>query len=130
MAGVMHFSNFFRHMEAAEHSFFDSLGLALHEETDEGGTKGWVRARATCEYLRPVRYRDELEIRLTVAAKGSKSLTYHFAFRHAAEPAGEVLARGEIKAVYVEREPGEREWCAKEMPRAVAAAIEAAPPGR
>ena len=26
MAGVMHFSNFFRFMEAAEHGFFRSLG--------------------------------------------------------------------------------------------------------
>ena len=30
MAGIMHFSNFFRFMEAAEHGFFRSLGLSIH----------------------------------------------------------------------------------------------------
>ena len=30
MAGIMHFSNFFRFMEAAEHAFFRSLGLSIH----------------------------------------------------------------------------------------------------
>ena len=33
MAGIVHFSNFFRFMERTEHAFFRSLGLAtrLHE---------------------------------------------------------------------------------------------------
>ena len=30
MAGIMHFSNFFRFMEAAEHAFFRSLGFSIH----------------------------------------------------------------------------------------------------
>ena len=32
MAGIMHFSNFFRLMESAETSFFRSLDLPLFEE--------------------------------------------------------------------------------------------------
>ena len=30
MAGIVHFSNFFRMMEATEHAFFRSLGLSIH----------------------------------------------------------------------------------------------------
>ena len=33
MAGIMHFSNFFRFMEAAEHGFFRSLGLSISYDT-------------------------------------------------------------------------------------------------
>ena len=35
MAGLMHFSNFFRFMESTEHAFFRSLGLALHQHEGE-----------------------------------------------------------------------------------------------
>ena len=32
MAGIVHYSNFFRYMEAAEHAFFRSLGLSIHKQ--------------------------------------------------------------------------------------------------
>ena len=55
MAGIVHFSNFFRMMESAEHAFFRSLGFSVHPE---GGTTGWPRVSATCDYLRPLRFED------------------------------------------------------------------------
>jgi len=30
LAGIMHFSNFFRFVECAEHAFFRSLGFRVH----------------------------------------------------------------------------------------------------
>ena len=33
MAGIVHFSNFFRYMERAEHEFLRSLGLSVHDVT-------------------------------------------------------------------------------------------------
>ena len=84
MAGIMHFANFFRFMEAAEHAFLRSLGSSVHAVVD-GRTIGWPRVRATCDYRRPLRFEDEVEVRLLVREKREKSLTYDFVFRKLAE---------------------------------------------
>ena len=62
-AGIMHFSNFFRYMEAAEHAFFRSLGTSIHAA---GGDLGWPRVYADCHYKYPLRFEDVVEISLFV----------------------------------------------------------------
>ncbi|MHC4993297.1 MAG: acyl-CoA thioesterase, partial [Planctomycetota bacterium] len=34
MAGIVHFSNYFRYMEATEHAFFRSFGATVHEQSE------------------------------------------------------------------------------------------------
>ena len=82
MAGIAHFSNFFRWMEATEHAFFRSLGFTLHEN-DSDGMHGWTRVHADCDYKRPLRYPDEFEVRLLVRGKCESSIEYAFAFMQA-----------------------------------------------
>src|SRR5690242_15056891 len=79
MAGIMHFSNFFRFMEAAEHGFFRSLGFSIH--TTEPEPLGWPRVHASCDFRMPLRFEDSVEIRLLVREKREKSLVYSFIFR-------------------------------------------------
>ena len=67
-------------MESTEHEFLRSLGTSVATEW-EGNKIGWPRLAASCEYLKPVKFEDELEIvHLTIARKGTKSLTYQFCF--------------------------------------------------
>src|SRR5690606_29194679 len=67
MAGIAHFSNFFRWMEAAEAAFFTSLDASLVEPLDGGAAiRGWPRVRVHCEYHAPVRFGDTLTIELLV----------------------------------------------------------------
>lgn len=94
MAGIVHFANYFRMMEAAEHAFFRSLGSSIHMQA-EGHAIGWPRVSATCDFLRPLRFEDEVEIHLLVAEVRSRSLRYQFIFRKH----GEEVARGAITAV-------------------------------
>jgi YbgC/YbaW family acyl-CoA thioester hydrolase len=94
MAGIVHFANYFRMMEAAEHAFFRSMGSSIHTQA-EGHAIGWPRVSATCDYLRPLRFEDEVEIHLLVAEVRSRSLRYRFIFRNR----GEEVARGAITAV-------------------------------
>lgn len=96
LAGIVHFSNYFRMMEAAEHAFFRSLGTSIHARTGEQ-TVGWPRVSATCEYLRPLRFEDEVEIHLLIAEVRSRSLRYRFIFRKVAD--GSEVARGAVTAV-------------------------------
>jgi YbgC/YbaW family acyl-CoA thioester hydrolase len=94
MAGIMHFANFFRFMESAECDFWRSLGLSVAWQT--GGEKlGFPRVSASCDYLRPARFEDVLDVSVSVKAIGTKSVTFGFEFVRG----GEVLARGSISAV-------------------------------
>src|SRR3954462_11653151 len=80
MAGIVHFANFFRMMEATEHAFFRSLGSSIHAEED-GQMVGWPRVSTSCDYRRPLRFEDEVEIHLLVEEVRSRSIRYLFVFR-------------------------------------------------
>ena len=75
MAGIVHFANYFRWMEEVEHAYFRSLGLSV-AMTLEGVKLGWPRVNVGCEYYGPIRFEDELELRLRVTKVGGKSLSY------------------------------------------------------
>ncbi len=126
MAGIVHFANFFRWMEAAEHSLFRSLGLTLHGQTEEG-MRGWARVHAECDYRKPLRYPDEVEVRVTVTQKRSSSITYDHVITRVSGDEPEEVARGVITAVYVGRAPGEDRMQAMPMPEDVARLMEVAP---
>ena len=100
LGGVVHFSNFFRFMEATEHSFYRSLGLGIHMQ-DGAGRVGFPRVSATCEYLAPLRFDEEVEIHLKVREKGTKSVSYEFVFRKVGDGKQIEVARGSMTAVSV-----------------------------
>lgn len=77
MAGIAHFSAFFRWMEAAEHEFLRSRGLSVVLEW-QGEKLGFPRVSASCDYLRPVRFEDVVEITVTPSRIGGKSISYSF----------------------------------------------------
>jgi YbgC/YbaW family acyl-CoA thioester hydrolase len=94
MAGIVHFANFFRFMEAAEVEFLRALGLSV-VLTWEGEKISFPRVAASCDYLRPARFEDLLDITVRVQRVGRKSVTYIFEFAKD----GEVVARGTLSSV-------------------------------
>src|SRR5579884_4042575 len=93
MAGIVHFANFFRFMEAAEQAFLRSRGLSVVMEW-EGEAISFPRVSASCDYTRPVRFEDILDITVQVANVGRKSVTYAIEFHHQ----GHLVARGQLSA--------------------------------
>src|ERR1700751_4778210 len=79
MAGIVHYSNFFKYMETAEHGFFRLLGYSVVMDHFEVPV-GWPRVHAECDYRQPLRFEDEVEIHMLVSEKKSKSLSYLFKF--------------------------------------------------
>ena len=77
MAGLVHFSNFFRYMETAEREFFESLGLDLISSKQSDMT-GWPRVRAECKFMAPLRFGDTVEIHLAVKAVKERAIDYQF----------------------------------------------------
>jgi acyl-CoA thioester hydrolase len=96
LAGIVHFANFYRFMEQAEHEFFRSLRLKIHGTASDGTVFGWPRVAATCSFKSPAYYEDELQVRLTILRLTRRSLTISYEFRR-----GDlVLALGEMKTAY------------------------------
>jgi acyl-CoA thioester hydrolase len=95
MAGIIHFANYYRYMEEAEHAFFRSLGLSIMQSQPNGSVIGWPRVSASCSFEAPAYFEDSLEVRLNVVRKGVKSLNYEIEFWR-----GETrLAHGKLKTV-------------------------------
>lgn len=100
MAGIAHFANFFRYMEAAETDFLNSMGLTV--AWHEGGRRfGFPRVSATCDYTSPARFQDVLDIAVVVEQVGRKSVRYRFEFTRN----GVEIAIGRITAVYCHEAP-------------------------
>lgn len=77
LAGIVHFSNFFRYVESAEHAFFRSLGHSVHTTTG-GDHQGWPRIDVACKYHKPARFEQTLEIGLRLVELRNSSLRYEF----------------------------------------------------
>jgi len=95
MAGIMHFANFFRFMEAAETAFLRDRGLTVNWR-ENGGKVGFPRVSATCDYQKPAVFEDVLTIAVTIEKLGRKSVSYRFDFTN---QRGEAIAVGRITAV-------------------------------
>jgi YbgC/YbaW family acyl-CoA thioester hydrolase len=125
MAGIVHFSNFFRMMEAAEHAFFRSLGFTIHGHENDS-TVGWPRVSASCDYRAPLRFEEEVEIHLIVAEVRSRSIRYQFIFRKVAD--GLEVARGNVAAVCATVDKASGKLVPMLIPDRIRAFITPAPP--
>ena len=96
LAGIVHFANYYRFMEQAEHTFFRSLGLQIHGSLPDGTVFGWPRVNATCSFKSPAYYEDVLDIGITIVRLTSRSLTISYEIRRD----DLVLAAGEMKTAY------------------------------
>jgi YbgC/YbaW family acyl-CoA thioester hydrolase len=94
MAGVVHFSNFFRWMEEVEHAWFRSIGLSVAMLNDEARL-GWPRVSASCDFLAPVRFEDEVKLTFRIVKLGEKSLNYEVEF----SSSGKRVALGKATSV-------------------------------
>jgi acyl-CoA thioester hydrolase len=124
-AGIMHFSNFFRFMESAEHAFFRSLGLSLAHRRN-GLEIGLPRVHAECDYALPLRVEDEVRVRLLVERVGRSSVTYQFRFNRVNGSSLQEVARGRVIAAFVKRGPNGA-FKSVPLPKAIADRIDQAP---
>jgi len=102
MAGIIHFGSYFLYMEETEHEFLRGIGLSVHlpitEGPNAGGRIGFPRIATRCEFRRPLRFEELVDIELRVARIGNSSITY----QHLFTKDGAEIARGEITAASVQ----------------------------
>lgn len=98
LAGIVHFSNIFRYMEEAEHTLWRAAGLTIAER---GSDIGWPRLSAACEFRNPLRFEDEFEVRVRLAALKTRTIEYEFTLVRG----NTVIAVGTMTSVCVKKTP-------------------------
>lgn len=121
-AGIVHFANYFRYMEDAEHAFLRSLGLSVHAEVD-GRIISWPRVHADCSFKAPLRFEEEFEIRVAVRKKSRKTITYDFLL---SKESDQTVAHGTLTVVCVAVDPASGTMRATAIPESIDRKIEAA----
>jgi len=124
-AGVIHFTALFRFMEEAEHAFYRSLGGAAFQ-WQEDRVVGMPRVAASCEFLAPIRYGEEIVVHLVVREKRAKVLRYDVEFSREDTDGPVRVASGSMTVVYAERRHGDETWSGANLPPELARQIEVA----
>lgn len=93
-SGWVHFPNVFRYVEIAEHTFLSSLGIIVFER--DGG--GWPRVKVSCEFKKPLRMGERIQVLLDISKVGGASVTWDFELIGAD---GETSAFGSMTTVRV-----------------------------
>ena len=73
LAGLVHFSAFFLYMEEGEHALWRAAGLSIHPR---GSEIGWPRLHASFDFHRALRFEDEFEICMRIAAIEERNIHY------------------------------------------------------
>ncbi len=100
MAGMVHFSWFFRYMEEAEHALWREAGLTIASLGEE---VGFPRLAASCEYHAPLHFQEELDVWIGVAAITKRTIRYAFVMSRGPTK----VASGSTTIVCVSRRKGE-----------------------
>jgi 4-hydroxybenzoyl-CoA thioesterase/acyl-CoA thioester hydrolase len=106
LAGIAHFTAFFRYMEEAEHALRRELGGSVMQPLAGGGAGehvSWPRVSASCEYASAAHFEDVLDIEVSVRRLGEKSATYGIEFSLAGKP----IAQGQMTSVCCRITPGQ-----------------------
>lgn len=96
-AGIAHFSRFYTWMEEAEHEALRSVGMSVMpgQQTPAELQVGWPRINASCEFKKPLRFEDEVQISVLAVKIGGKSVVYEFTFTLDSQ----IVATGSMTAV-------------------------------
>jgi len=121
-SGIVHFTNYFKYVEEAEHAMWRAAGLSIARHD---AVVGFPRVAASLEYKRPLRFEDEFDVHLLVAEKTGKTLRYEAVLRKD----GEIVATGSLTVICVRSRPGEPVR-ATEIPPEIAERFEVAPVSR
>jgi acyl-CoA thioester hydrolase len=98
VAGIVHFSCYFRYMEEAEHALWRAAGLSI---APEGASIGWPRVAAAFDYKSPLRFEEEFCVAVRISHVSNRTLQYGFTLRRGQT----VIGRGRLTAACVTKRP-------------------------
>ena len=116
-AGLVHFSNYFRYAEAAEHALFREIDFPMFDEAKDG-FYGWPRVRAQAKYSAPIHCGDAIRVELNIREIKDKSIVYHFRiFRESDE---QLVSKGTFATAYIFRSASDKSMTTINVPSRLA----------
>jgi acyl-CoA thioester hydrolase len=115
LAGIVHFSWYFKYMEEAEHALWRHVGLSISPPRPEFG---FPRVNATCDFKAPLKFEDEFEVHVRVEAIGRRSIRYACILQRGSQ----VMATGSMTSACVTRDE-HGEVRSTEVPEAIASRL-------
>jgi YbgC/YbaW family acyl-CoA thioester hydrolase len=101
LAGIVHFSWYFKYMEEAEHALWRSVGMSIAPPNPEFG---FPRVNATCDFKAPLKFEDEVEVHIAVETLGRRSIKYACTLRRGSD----IVAAGSMTSACVTHDPDGR----------------------
>jgi acyl-CoA thioesterase FadM len=121
MAGLVHFSVFFRYMEEAEHALWRAAGLTIARVGEE---TGWPRLAAAFDFKAPLRFEEQFDVVVQIGTLTRRTLQYAFTILRD----GATIGTGTLTTACVSRRPGEP-MRALDLPPDIVARLQAASAG-
>ena len=100
VAGIVHFSWYYRYMEEAEHALWREAGLSIAAPDAE---VGFPRIAASFEFHRPLHFEEEFDVRLRIVEIASKTIRYEAQITRGQTS----VATGSLTVVCVSKRHGE-----------------------
>lgn len=113
MAGIIHYSSYFRYMEVTEHAFLRSQGLTV---AGKNGI-GWPRVDVGCKFKAPLRFEDEVDVHLSIEELKDKSIRYAFVCCKVGQDSDVIVATGHTVTVCVAMDPETGQMKGTTIPR-------------
>jgi YbgC/YbaW family acyl-CoA thioester hydrolase len=107
----VHFSNYFRFFEKTEEEFYRHLGFTFTDLHDKG--LWFPRVEAFCQFKKPAKPNDLLEVELIIEELGEKSIKYGFKILN--KESAVLLANGYIVVVIADKQTGKATQIPKEI---------------
>lgn len=102
-AGIVYYPVFFHYFHVAfEEMFRERMGIRAYVELLDDRRIGFPAVSSKASYQVPLRFGDEVEIAVSVTRLGTKSITFHYLARRAADAV--TSADGEIVCAVVDLE--------------------------
>jgi YbgC/YbaW family acyl-CoA thioester hydrolase len=99
LAGIVHFSWFFRYMEEAEHALWRAAGLSIDRA---GAETGWPRVSASFDFKNALFFEDEFEVVVRVATVTRRTIQYAFVVMRG----DTTIGTGAMTAACARKQPG------------------------
>ena len=100
VAGIVHFSWFYRYMEEAEHALWRMAGLSI---AAPGAKIGFPRVAASFEFHKPLHFEEEFEVHVRIVEIASKTIRYEARISRG----NTSVATGHLTVVCVRKQPNE-----------------------
>jgi acyl-CoA thioester hydrolase len=98
--GVVYYANYFIWMEIGRTDYCKTVGFSYRDMEEEGANMAAVDA--SCRYIAPARYDDEILVRTTVERLNRRLITFAYSISNAVT--GETLAEGQTVHITINKE--------------------------